>query len=443
MTIPGALARVLRWVTWPVLVLVLSSGVFVAVHVPQHRELSAYDEYVYLDYLDKVPTDGFVRQWDETGDLARDEISCRGVRGYGTFGEACNTGTHTQDSLYPYGGRNSADIYTPVYFAVTWVMAQPLTWMGISLLDAGRLVGAVWLAVGLVLLHRALKRVGVPDTLSTGLALLVLATPMIYWANTYLSTDAALITVGGALVLVGVRVLQKKTAVWWLIPLAMVAVAIKVQAIAAVAIVALFLVVHRALELRAEQRAQPSGLVGRVVRDRYSWLLVTAVAAAGLVQVAWLSLRAAAAITENAARYAAIEASSPLTLAALVDEAFRFLKSPGSTGLSSGLVGDIVAPIVAALSIAGLVALALMARTGRDERLYAWVVLVISLGMGPALALSARLVAGYYFALPARYGLILLPFFVVAAALLLRDARRTGHVMLVVGGVAAIAAIVT
>ena len=125
---------------------------FVSANVVQQKQISPFDEYVYLDYLSKVPTQGFVRSGEETGDLARQEISCRGVQTYGLYGTSCDIGAASPDETFPYSGQTGADIYTPAYFAVTWVLAQPLVWTGVSLLDAGRLVGAVWLFLGISLI---------------------------------------------------------------------------------------------------------------------------------------------------------------------------------------------------------------------------------------------------------------------------------------------------
>ncbi|MFP3394568.1 hypothetical protein SB782_37990, partial [Brevibacillus sp. SIMBA_076] len=48
----------------PVL-LVIASLLVGIVHVPQHKTLSPIDEYQYIDYLAKVPTQGVVHRGEE------------------------------------------------------------------------------------------------------------------------------------------------------------------------------------------------------------------------------------------------------------------------------------------------------------------------------------------------------------------------------------------
>ena len=429
------------WVVWPIILLVLTSFAYVGVKVPQHAQFSPYDEYVYLDYLDKVPSQLIVHKNEEVGDFARNEISCRGVLNYGSFGEACDRGTHRDDAKYPYGGLGGADIYSPLYFMVTWTIAQPLTWFGIDLLDAGRLVGAVWLAAGLVLLYLLMRRLGVPAPLALGLNLLVLATPAVFWADTYLSTDAPGLAVGAGVGLLALLVGQKKISVWWLVLASGLSVLLKVQHLAPVALVGLALIAYRLQQRFVERRGQAHGLHRPFVSllgDRTIVIALLSLVAGVIAQAGWLVVRSALAVPARGPAAVALDAQR-LSSTALINESFKFLFNAGFTDLGSGRTGLVAAHVVTALALAGIIGLIVTgASLPAHYRVIAVTTLVIALVTGPALAWAANSVAGYYFPLPLRYGFVLLPAFMVCAALFVTAWRQSGWILLAGGGVAAL-----
>lgn len=427
------------WAAWPILLLVLMSFTYVGVKVPQHAQFSPYDEYVYLDYLDKVPSQLIVHKNEEVGDFARNEISCRGVVNYGSFGEACDRGTHRDDVKYPYSGLGGADIYSPLYFMVTWTIAQPLTWFGIDLLDAGRLVGGVWLAAGLVLLYILMRRLGVPTPLALGLNLLVLATPAVFWADTYLSTDAPALAVGAGVGLLALLIGQKKISVWWLVLASVLSVLLKVQNLAPVALAGLGLIAYRLQQQFVERRSEASGRHRPFVSllgDRTIVIALLSVVAGVIAQAGWLVARSALEVPARGPAALALDAQR-LSSSALINESFKFLFNSGFTDLGSGPTGLVAAHVVTALTLAGIIGLIVMgAGFPKHYRVIAVTTLVIALVTGPALALAAKYIAGYYFPLPLRYGLVLLPAFMVCGALFITAWRQSGWILLAGGGVA-------
>lgn len=429
-----------RWSIWPIIVLILASFVYVGVNVPKHREFSPYDEYVYLDYLAKVPTQLIVHKNEQVGEFARNEISCRGVVDYGEFGERCDTGSHRDNVTYPYAGYSGADIYSPAYFAVTWAIAQPLTWIGLDLLDAGRMVGALWLAGGLIMLYGVMRRLKIDKSLAVGLNLLVMISPAVYWADTYLSTDAASLAAGAAVALVGVLVAQRRIAVAWLIPLAIVVVLFKVQNLTAVVLVGLALMIHTLWTRSPRDGSTDRVPWHRAVCSKVFVLTVTSIVAGAVAQVGWLSIRAALAGPLTAKVMVDIT-EKPLTTMSLTGESFKFLFSIGFSDLPSGVTGMVAANVLTALSVAGVVGLlAMRANWSTSVVTLAFATLIVALAMGPALAISTLALTGSYFPLPIRYGIILLPAFVICAGLLLSQSRRSGVLVLVVS--AAMAAVV-
>ena len=419
-----------RFRFWPALLLIIASFVYVGVNVPRHRELSPFDEYVYLDYLDKVPTQLFVHQFEKVGDFARNEISCRGVLGFGSFGEGCDRGSHQSDITYPYSGNTGADIYSPAYFGITWALAQPLTWLGFDLLDAGRLVGAVWLSAGLLLLYGAMRELGVGRRLAVGLNLFVMISPAIYYANTYLATDAPTLSAGGALLYAGIRIARGKLAAGWLIPLAVFAVLLKVQNLAAVLLVSMALVV---LAIWNAYRPGSTETGPRRFPLRDTVLASSAMVAAVLAQIVWLVIRSHAALPPVASPGADTNLQA-LTQQALISEAFKYLFKVGSSDLNSGVTGSVAANLLAALSVGGVIAMIVDRRAhSRTVVTFAAATLVVGLLIGPALAISTLVVTGSYFPLPIRYGIVLMPAFVMCAAVFLSRSRKVGTIVLVAG----------
>ncbi|MDY7542786.1 hypothetical protein [Cryobacterium sp. 5B3] len=438
-----SVTRILRSSVLPFIVLILVSFGFVTVHATAHGPISPFDEYVYLDYLAKVPTEGLVRSGEETGDVARNAISCRGVLNYGAYGEGCNTGTHQDDKKYPYNGGTGADIYTPLYFAATWVAAQPLTWFGVDLLDSGRLVGGLWLALGLSLTYALLRLLRVDKAIALGLSLSLIATPVVLWATTYLSTDAPTLAVAAAVGCVAVLVARRRIHVAWLPAISAVAVLFKVQNLAAVGAAVVGVVAWTFMEAhRSERGGSRHPVVVRSLVDRRTIAAVVALIAGVGAQAAWLVFRVLA--TPANAKSAVVDSvRQPLSLTSLVTEAFRFLRSIGSTDAVANVLGVLTGNLLTILVIAALIGILIDWRSRPVAHTsVALAVLLAALAMGPALSLAVRASVGFYFPLPARYGLVLVPGFLAALGLYFYRFSRFGRsVVLGLGSLAALAAL--
>lgn len=431
-------ARVSRWRALPAILLAVASVALVAVHAPQHSMLSLYDEYVYYDYLVKVPTQGFVRSGEETGLEARHEIVCRGVINITDPKRDCESFDLTNDDRMPYRGHTGADIYTPAYFAVTWAVAQPFTWLGVGLLDAGRLVGMLWLGAGVLVLYALLRRLGVSRLLATGLGLGVVATPSAFWATTYLSTDAPALLFSAGAFLLAVAIWRGRRSPWWFVPFAVLAVAFKVQFIIPVAAAGLAIVVMRILRWRRER---DTGLVRALVTDR-SVLAVLATAVAGVAtQVVWLAVRSATALPADVGNYLDPAKLNPVTL---VENVFVFLSAVGLDQTNIGALGTLFGYLLTMATSTFLVVMITRLIKGTDEETsLAWGLGVFGLIMGPVLLLLIWLSSKTVIELPLRYGIVLLPGFVAGVGLLFSRLRWVAPAVTILGGAAALAAILT
>jgi len=402
--------------------LVLASILLIVVQVPQHHTVSPIDEYVYIDAVDKVPQELAVRRGQEVNDYARHYLACHGVRAIGFYPEAMCRDNKLADSLYPNGGYTTADIYTPLYFATTWLLSQPLLWAGVpNLVDAGRLTGALWLALAAVLLFAALRRLSVNRWISIGAALAVIGSIPAYSSNTYISTDATALFAGSLMVFLLAR--RPNPTLRSGLPIAIAAIVVtllKVQNYAAVVVVVVFLVFRATVDLLASRR-RGENIPRQLFLGTLPLAAVTAVLPL-LAQAGWLVIRNVIAAGPSPDQGVA----APLGKSALVSEVFKFLPGAIEGGLppeSLGPIGVFIAGTGKLLVVGGVIGALVAARRGSQTESFAGATLFASLAMGPVLAIVTAVTAGYYFVLPSRYGISLIPAYLVCLVLLVRNKR--------------------
>ncbi|PVG81413.1 hypothetical protein DDE18_18165 [Nocardioides gansuensis] len=413
--------------------LLVASMVFSARHVSEHASMSPIDEFVYSDYYAKVLDHGVVRQGEKTGLFARRTMSCDGIRVAGPppNQKACGQ-RNAGGEIYPLGGLTSADIYTPAYFLITRVAAQPFVWAGVGFLDAGRLVGGLWLAAAVILLYVALRRRGVAPAVAGGSCLVLAGSLPAYWAHTYISTDATALLAGAAMFLLAMEARRSRT-----LPLVLLVVAagvftlFKVQNLAAVAAAAIYLVLLAAYDARS---------AGSFAARLRAWLLdrrllaaVSAVVVGVACQAAWLAVRAALAVGEVADHGVGL----PFEPRYLFTDAFVFLPNVAAGALApavAGPYGDSVYVLTVMVIIGGGVGLLLARSSEAYDRLLALAGLLGCLLAGPALSLAIVVTTGQYVSLPPRYGMSLVPWLVGCFALLVDGRTRTAQVATVAFG---------
>ncbi|RLP75993.1 hypothetical protein D9V32_07495 [Mycetocola tolaasinivorans] len=421
--------------------LLAASVAFVGVNAAKHQALSPIDEYVYIDYLAKVSSQPAVAAGEATGAFAREYLDCHGVQfALEPRPEFCGTGLAGSDTDYPFGGANTADLYTPIYFAVTRVLAQPIMMIGgLDLVAAGRLVGSLWLGAAAILLAATLRRMGASRLLSVCAPLLLVGSLPLWWATTFVTTDATAPLAGAAMAYATVRWLQTGRAGWLLPAIATVVTLAKLQNLMAVAACALAIIV---LALRREGGPTLKRAVPIVAT-----MLVLPVVGQGL----WSVLRPRA--TEPLSGAQGI--TQPFTPDALVREVLRFFGSYTSSGrdpLLFNAPGYAVATLLGWVIIAGL--LGVLIRDGRRHPELApgghpesdgvptptrigfalgLGTIVVSLLGGPLLVAALWATGQGYFPLPSRYALSLFPLaLIVTVGFFART--RIGRIALIVGG---------
>jgi hypothetical protein len=401
------------------LLLVVAAMVLTVWQVPKHTAVSPIDEYVYIDYLAKVPTQFVVHRGEDTGQYARLYLSCHGVRAIGLYPESMCTDWQPSDvDRMPQAGKTTADIYTPFYFAATWLMAQPLHLVGVEdLTTAGRLTGWTWLAAAAVLLYLSLRRLRVHTVVAGGLGLLLVGSLPAYWSNTYVSTDATAL-LAGSVMLFGITMLLRpeagRRARWLFILFALLVTLAKLQNLMAVAVAALVLAVIAGGEALRNERGQR---LRGFVQDRRLHTAVLAVVVALAGQVVWLLIRSAIAVESGAYE----GAPSPLTTTALAGEIFKFFPGVAAGALDPAMIGfaaRVASTLMTWVIAAGVLGLLAVARRGSVNEAVALSSFAVALLAGPLLAIATTAMSGYYFDLPVRYGMSILPFFLACAGVL-------------------------
>lgn len=418
---------------WLVIALLaVASLTTVIVHVPNHTTVSPIDEYVYIDYLEKVPSQLVVRRGEETGDFARKYLACHGVRMIGQYpAEMCRAiSTEPDEERYPNEGVTSADIYTPLYFATTWVLAQPLMFFGADLVQAARYIGGLWLALAAVALFASMRRLLVARSLAAAMSLFLVGSLPAYWSNTYVSTDATSLAAGAVLLYLGVRIVQREISVFWFLLAGVLVTATKLQSFIPVVAVALVLFVDAWQSTRLESEAGLARRLWAWLKQKNVLVAVATLVGSMAAQGVWYVVRSAIAVGEPINQ----GVSSPLTVTALIGEFFKFMPDLALGAYdpaSLGAAAVIIAGVGALLTVGGVVGLI---GASKKRTFSSWIsisTLTTATFAAPALAVASYFLAGEYVDLVPRYGMALLPIALACAALLFQN-RPEFHKYLVV-----------
>ncbi|GAA1922857.1 hypothetical protein [Nocardioides hwasunensis] len=405
-----------------VLALIVASFVFTTDQVNEHEMLSPIDEYQYIGYYANVADHGIVRRGEAMPFFARKYVVCHGVRNIPEM-QVNPAACRKPNSVgYPIEGGTTADLYTPLYFGVTRVLAQPLIWAGVDFVSAGRMVGGAWLALGAVLLYLAMRRRNVPIPVAVGLNLVMVGSLAAYWGNTYISTDATALAAGGLAALLAMQALDGRRRALVLLPLAgALATLFKLQNLIGFGAAALVLMLTAAYEASQRPDGPASRLRGFVVDRRTVSALATIVVSV-VAQGCWIALRSALAVGEQPK----FGFGEPLKGSNLVVELGNFLPSMGGGALAPYATGVTSLPVymvATALAIGGCVGLALSGGTAPVRRIVGASTVLVAVLAAPALAIVVGFVENNYVPLPSRYAHSLLPWALLSAALLIDRPR--------------------
>ncbi len=211
------------------LVCVVAPVAIVAVHVGRSPALSVFDEQAHLDYVQRI-ADGSIPRLGEQLVRTTDELlRCVGHPRWAVRIPACHGATKRALNQYLHSGENPQyeAQQPPLYYAVTAVLRWPMIRLGLAVLAGTRVIGAVWLAAGLLLMWAAARIIGLDWRLTAAGVLLVAAAPNVVLAASSVGNDAAAVFAGGMIAALGAVAWRMPGRLpWWTFALAGLMVAL-------------------------------------------------------------------------------------------------------------------------------------------------------------------------------------------------------------------------
>lgn len=432
----GRAAAVLRTRSMLICVLTLVFGAIglSGLHVAAHEELSPVDELQHIDYLYKAPA--VVHSGEKVGQDAMREQACRGLATWKPM--TCSTTATYDPADFQESGSNTAAIYTPFYYTVTKAIAVPLqTVLGLdSLVTAGRLVGGLWLAGGLVMTLLVARRLGAHPYVATALLLATASVPTVILPAASITPDAAAL-LGGAALLWSVLWWQDAPGRRWWLPavLAAAVVALKALNILVVVLVALYVLIRLVVD-QVERRRAPD----RVVSGPRPWQAVALIAtmsvlALGLAvgYIAYTGTSAVADSSDVAMTERTTVDSFPLVATAEHIGVFLNVFFDAGSWNTTGIVGQVAQRLVGMVALGGLFGTVfILRRASRTLRLLAISLVAVGLVGAPLIVAFTYLAQGVAVPIPGRYALTLIPAGVAITAAAVRG--RWARIALVVFG---------
>ena len=386
----------------------------VALHVRAYPRLSPIDELQHIDSLYRASHGQVVRSGEKVGQDAMREEACRGIDAAFTP-PPC--GAPHQPEQFQENGFNTAEVHPPPYYFATAAAARVVQATGLApnLVDAGRLVGGLWLALGLLSFWVAGRLVGAGRAALTAVTVLIATTPQVLYSSATVTPDATALLAGGGLLVV-VLLWERKDRWLWLLPVAAaLAVLLKVTNIVGVLAVATYLVVR----WWNEERGSPAGS-----KPRRLPATVIMLAGAGIAEVGWLIVRHALALpnpgTPPMTQRFSVSFLSPTQLGSQVVAFLTPISHPPTPTFFNHPSVLAVVSLFSALIVAACIGSVIYMRgVGQLESL-ALSGAATMLAGGPVLLIAIFLSQRVFIPLPSRYGLSFMPVLGAVVALSLR-----------------------
>lgn len=408
-----------------VLLVVIALSFPTAITLWHSQETSPIDEWVFVDYTSKVFEQGYVREGERVGNYTVDLMACHGVLPGSTFG-TCGADDSNYEAL-PYTGLTAAAAYTPIYFFATRILGLPFQLLGADPLTAWRLTGGIWLALGIAVFVSLLRAWGVSNRRIFPLALLIIASPFVWWAHTFVSTDAPAILVGASILLLATKMRQSDVNPWWFLPIAVIAVALKVTNLVSVGLAVLYLLVTFVFDfVKGRENLQSVKVKPGQVWKTPVIAIFGAIVAVG-VQVIWAKFIAATAVSAERVDQGI---SIQLTPKELALQVVNFIPSVLSYSAFSGHGKDFIWVPLSWIPIAGVIGSFFLIKKWNEKSYLVVAILVSGLAMAPLLAIAVQIAQGAYFQLSPRYGASLIPAFMLTVAFILRNKAARGVLLI-------------
>jgi hypothetical protein len=419
---PGVLIR-----TWaPVLLLVAIPVLLVSLHVHAYTKLSPTDELQHIDYLFRSPGVHPVAAGTQDGQPAMREEVCRGVDA--KFALPPCTSKTLSSSHFQDQGYDTAYVHPPTYYDATWAAGEVVRLLtgAKSWVTVWRLVGALWLAVGLLLTYAAGLRMGVGRLPLVGLLILLASTPSILQTNSTITPDAASTFVGGAALYFVCRWQAGGKWRWlWLVGVGFVGTAIKLQDVIVVMMVVLYLLLSArdGTGDRASLPTPPDGVryrSVRLVRSAQTRAVAVVLLTSAVVGATWTVIqRVTQTIDPNKLlvnKQFVVTSISPEQIAATFGVFLAPLPGAYFPASTENVWTNDMVSLLSWLLIAGVVAGALFRARNRHMASLAQATLLTALLGGPLYVVLNFVSISQYIPMPTRYGFALLPAMVLCTA---------------------------
>lgn len=192
------------------------------------EKISIVDEWSYVDYIFQAAEGNIVPPGASISTEALDYLACHEVIGVGNIGSGCGIVQSPDD--FPLSAKSPAEIHPPIYFLITAQIAKLVDVLvpSFNLIDSARLVGSLWLLIGLGVWLFVFKLLGVRLDVAISVEALVAFSPLVLSVTNFITPDATFALSSGVIFLCTVLWLRKKISVWWLFLAGLLPVAFKV-----------------------------------------------------------------------------------------------------------------------------------------------------------------------------------------------------------------------
>ena len=393
--------------------IILLSSVLVGLHVRDYTQLSPIDELQHIDSLFKASHGQLVRSGEKFGLEAMRAEACRGIDS--TFKPPPCNATLTPD-LFQELGYNTAAIHPPVYYFATAAVASVLVAVhgAPDLVGAGRLVGILWLGLGLALTWFAARRLGASTAARTAVIVMLASAPAVIYYDSIINPDATALF-AGALVLWATLAWEDRDLPAALpLAAAVLAVSLKAFNLLAVLAVAAYILL----------RLLPGGADAARVRRAVA-MAVGMVALAVSAAVAWVEIKGLIAIPGAGTNLMDVRFHvDHLTFVNVLSQLPTFLSPLDHPELAPFMLHPLVlaiTPLISLILLAATVGSVLISR--RFERTDTLAIATTGLLLlGPTLLVVAVYVTQHAFVgINSRYGFSLLPLMAAITAAALRN----------------------
>lgn len=186
--------------------------------------VSPVDGIVYADALDRALQGGVTVKGHTMGDPTSEYVACRGVYGWGDFDVPCG-------GPYPdlIKGYTSAYVHAPTYFLATAgvVKVAQIAFPDAYPFDLARMVGALWFALGALVMVLLAVRWGARPWLATLVIAALMPTPTFVTMFAFITPDTMALLVCASMALGVTLWWQERLPAWALFFFGLLAAAVK------------------------------------------------------------------------------------------------------------------------------------------------------------------------------------------------------------------------